>query len=276
MNVSVSYHSQMATQLASLTVLPLWYPLFAKSLYQRSQIIESKAPGDLSHSTFFNNKRNYYRGLSINLAMQPLFPLSDWVLNHLLKKIEQANQRDPNVAERMGAGFIAGASTVLFSNPCEVTLIASQKYQENAYKAFKRVWKNSGARGFYTGSVPTAIGNGTYLSCLFVTTPFLQKQIHKQIPGSGKVHDMATMVLAATMPACAYISISVPIDLMSIMRQSDPERKIYTSAFQTIRAAYQKHGKAAFKAGLKNRLAASMIEMTGFNLLRNFYLEKLQ
>lgn len=275
MTIPESYHSQIATQAASLSILPCWYPFFAKSVYQRSQIIESKSPGNLSHSTFFNNRRNYYRGLAANLSMQPLFPMTDWILGTLLKKIQQANQRDPNIAERIGAGFITGATTVILANPYEVTVIASQKYRESSFKAFKRILRSSGVKGVYTGSLPMGIRNGTFISCLLVTTPALQKKINHWIPGSGKAHDIASMVLASVIPASAYTCVAVLLDFGAIMRQSDPSGKVYTSAFQAIQAAYHKHGRSAFKAGLGNRLFACTIEMAGFNLLKEFYLEKL-
>ncbi len=275
MTVSESYHSQIATQAASLSILPGWYPFFAKSIYQRSQILESKSPGDLSHSNFFKNKCNYYRGFTANLSMQPLYPLTDWMLGTLLNKIKQANQRDPNIVERLGAGFITGATTVALANPYEVTVIASQKYRETPYSAFKKVLKYSGVKGFYTGSLPMAVRNGTFLSGLLVTTPALQEKINQHIPGVGKAHDIATMVLASTIPASMYICVAIPLDFMAIMRQSDPSGKIHISAFQAIKAAYHKHGKAAFRAGLGNRLLACTIEMAGFNLFKNFYLDKL-
>lgn len=275
MTISESYYSQLATQAASLSILPLWYPFFAKSLYQRSQIIESKSPGDLSHSFFFNNKRNYYRGITANLCMQPLFPMTDWLLGFFLKTIKQVNQRDPNIAERIGAGFITGATTVVLANPYEVTVIASQNYRESAYKAFKRVLKGPGVPGLYKGWRPMAFRNGTFISSLLVATPALQEKIKHYIPGSGKAYEIATMILASTIPACGYICVAVPLDFMAIMRQSDPSGKIYTSSFQALGAAYQKHGVAALRAGLKKRLTACIIEITGFNWLKKFYLDRL-
>lgn len=276
MTIHEIYHSQIATQAASLTILPVWWPFFSKSIFQRAQITQSISPNNLSHSTFFNNKRNYYRGITANLSMQPLFPITDWILTTLLKKIEEANHREPNIAERMGAGFITGTTTVILANPYEVTVIASQKYEESSYKAFKRILKYTGVKGFYTGWLPMAIRNGTFASSLFVSTPLIHSQLNKLFTGSGKAHDIATMVLASTIPASAYLCVAVPLDLMAIMRQSDPSKKIYTSALQTLKAAYHKHGIGAFKAGLMNRLIACSIEMAGFNLLKNFYLEKLK
>jgi hypothetical protein len=79
-----SHKKEIAVQAASLSILPAWYPFFAKSLYKRSQILESKSPGDLSHSSFFSKKHNYYRGISANLTMQPLFPYAEWLLTALL------------------------------------------------------------------------------------------------------------------------------------------------------------------------------------------------
>jgi hypothetical protein len=276
MTVFESYHRQIAIQAASLSILPGWYPFFAKSIYQRSQILESKSPGDLSHSNFFKNKCNYYRGFTANLSMQPLYPLTEWMLGVLLNKIKQVNQRDPNIVERVGAGFITGAATVALANPYDVIVIASQKYGQTPYSAFKKVLKCSGARGLYTGALPMAVRNGTFVSSLLVATPVLQKKIDQHISGTGKVHDVAIMILASTIPASMYICVAIPLDFMAIMRQSDPLGKIHTSAFQAIKAAYHKHGRAAFKAGLGNRLLACTIEMAGFNLFKNFYLEKLQ
>jgi hypothetical protein len=272
MTIFESYRNQIATQAASLSILPLWYPFFAKSVYQRSQILKSKFPGDLSHSNFFQNKRNYYRGFTANLSMQPLYPLTDWMLGTLLDKIKQANQRDPNIGERLGAGFITGAATVAIANPYEVIVIASQKHRETPYSSFKKVLKYSGVKGLYNGAIPMGGRNGLFLGGIFVATPALQEKMDQHIPGVGKTHDIATMVLASTIPASMYICVAIPLDFMAIMRQSDPSGKIHTSAFQAIKAAYHKHGKAAFRAGLGNRLLACTIEMAGFNILKNFYL----
>lgn len=275
MTISETYRNQMATQAASLTILPAWYPFFATSLYQRSHIIESKLPGDLSHSIFFKNRRNFYRGITANLSMQPLFPITDWILGSLLQKIKQVNQREPNLAERMGAGFITGAFTVLLANPYEVTVLASQRNETGPYKAFQRVMNTSGIRGLYTGAIPMGLRNGTFISLLYVTTPVLYEKLDNHVPGTGKTHTVATMILASTIPASIYICVAIPLDFMAIMRQSDPSGKVYRTAFQAIKAAYNKHGVAAFKAGLANRLIACTIEMAGFNLLKNYYTEFL-
>lgn len=271
-----TYPRQIATQGASLSGLLLWHPFFAKSVYLRSQIMESKSPGDLSHSDFFKNKRNYYRGLPAALWMEPLFPATDWILGSLLKKIQQVAQRDPNIAERMGAGFVTGVTTIAVANPYEVTLITAQNKKEPVRKALMRIWKSSGPKGFYTGSVPMAVRNGSFGSSLLVAVPTLQKEIAPYIPGSGKAHEVVTMVLASTIPASIYTcTLAVPVDFMAIMRQSDPSGKVYTSAFQTLKAAYNKHGLPAFKAGLGNRLTACIIQMAGLHLFRNYYLGKL-
>ena len=269
------YYNEMATQGASVSVLPFWYPPFAKSIYERSRILESQSLGDLSRSDFFKNKRNYYRGFTANALLQPLFPMADCVLSCLLRKIQQVTQRDPNIKERMGAGFMTGASTALLSNPYEVTVIASQKYGEAPRKAFRRVLQQSGIRGFYTGALPMAIKNGIFFNSIFILTPALQKTIDLQIQGSGRVYDIVTMLLAATVPAAMVTCGSIPIEVMAIMRQSDPSGKIHTSAFQAIKMAYHKHGKAIFKVGLGARVSACTIELAGFNLFRKFYLGQL-
>lgn len=222
MTISQSYYAnQIATQIASLSIAPIWYPFLAKSLYQRSQIIESRIPGDLSHSNFFRNKCNYYRGFTASLIVQPLYPITDWVLGTLLNQIQQIRQREPNLAERVSAGFITGTTTVILANPYDVIILAAQKHTEGPYKTIKRVIKYSGIKGLYTGAVPMAIRNGTFVSNLLVTTPAVQKKIYHFIPGDGKWHEVVTMALASTLPASIYICVSVPLDFMAIMRQSD-------------------------------------------------------
>lgn len=266
-----SWRKEISVQAASLTILPIWYPFFAKSLYQRAQVLESKFPGDLSHSTFFSQKRNYYRGMTANLILQPLFPLAEWMLTSLLQKTQQINQRDPNLAEKIAAGFITGSSTALIANPYEATLIASQKQGEPPYKSFIRILKHAGPSGFYTGIVPMAIRNGTFVSGLFVTSPELKKMIDPQIPGSGVVHHMAATALGAAIPATIFTCVAVPFDLAAIMRQSDPNKEKFHSTLQAMQKAFAKHGIAALKAGVLLRLCASIIEMTGFNLLADTY-----
>lgn len=41
----------------------------------------------------------------------------------------------------------------------------------------------------------------------------------------------------------------VPFDLAAVMRQSDPSKEVFRSAFQAMKKAYSKHGIAALKAG---------------------------
>src|SRR5258708_3614150 len=106
----VRYKNEIATQAASLTTLPFWYPFFAKSIYERSQILQSKTPGNLSHTNFFANKMNYYRGISANLFLQPLYPYSQWLLTMLLEKIGIMYQRHPTLTEKAVAAFITGVS----------------------------------------------------------------------------------------------------------------------------------------------------------------------
>jgi hypothetical protein len=263
--------NEIAVQAASLTILPAWYPFFAKSLYQRSQILESKVPGDLSHSTFFLKKHNYYRGISANLTMQPLFPLAEWLLTTLLKKTQQINQRDPVLAEKFAAGFITGSTTALVANPYEATVIASQKHSEPPYKSFMRILRTSGVKGFYTGILPMSIRNGTFLSGLFVTSPELKKLIETRIPGSGTAHYVASTALGSAIPATIFTGIAIPLDLAAVMRQSDPNKEKFHSTIQALKQAHAKHGIAAFKAGALLRLFACVIEMTGFNLLNDGY-----
>lgn len=265
------WKNEISVQAASLTILPVWYPFFAKSLYQRAHVLESKFPGDLSHSTFFSQKRNYYRGITANLSLQPLFPLAEWMLTTLLEKIQQINQRDPNLAEKIAAGFITGSSTALIANPYEATIIASQKYREPPYKSFMRILKNIGTSGFYTGIIPMAIRNGTFVSGLFVTSPELKKIIDPKIPGSGIAHHMTATALGAAIPATIFTCVAVPFDLAAIMRQSDPNKEKFHSTLQAMQKVYSKHGIAALKAGMLMRLCASIIEMTGFSLLTDAY-----
>jgi hypothetical protein len=267
-----SWRKEFSASAASLSILPFWYPFFERSLYQRAQILQSKSPGDLSHSTFFSQKRNYYRGITANIfTMQPLFPAAEWMLNTLLRKIQMINKRDPNLAEKFVSGFITGSATALLANPYEATNIAAQKYREPPTRAFLRILNESGPKGFYTGVTPMAIRNGAFVSSLLVTSPELKKMLDKSMPGSGASHHLATTALGAAIPATLFTCMVVPFDLAAVMRQSDPSEEVFRSAFQAMKKAYSKHGIAALKAGTLLRLLACNIEMIGFNLLNNSY-----
>ncbi len=270
--ITESWGKEISASAASLSILPFWYPFFERSLYQRAQILQSKSPGDLSHSNFFFRKRNYYRGITANIfTMQPLIPAAEWMLNTLLTKIQTINKRDPNLAEKFSAGFITGSATAIFANPYEATNIAAQKYCESPIKAFMRVLNESGPKGFYTGVLPMAIRNGAFVSSLLVTSPELKIMLDKSIPGSGPSHHLATTVLGAAIPATLFTCMVVPFDLAAVMRQSDPSEEAFHSSFQAMKKAYNKHGIAALKAGTLLRLLACNIEMIGFNLLNNTY-----
>lgn len=249
-----------ATQAASLSALPLWSPLSAKSIYDRTQMLEKHFVDRLSNSPKSNfckdqylyfrgfqpdNKPKYFSSLKARLFTQPLYPLTDLVLTTLLQDIKQVNQRDPNVAERLSAGFITGAATAIFYTN---------------YTRYERV--------------TLIVRNGTFFSCLLVATPMLQRKIDRYIPGSGKAHSITTMTLASAIPASIYSCVATAHDLMAIMRQSDQSPRIQNSAFAAVRAALRTYGKATLKTGSKALLGASIVEMTTFNLFKNFYLDK--
>lgn len=267
-----SWKKEMTALAASLSILPVWYPFFERSLYQRAQILQSKFPGDLSHTTFFAQKRNYYRGITTNiLAVQPLYPAAEWLLGALLEKIQKINQRDPNVAEKFVTGFVTGNATALIANPYEAINIAAQNNQETPAKAFLRILNESGPKGFYRGFIPMAIRNGGFCSGLLVTTPEIKKRLDKSIPGSGTAHYLTTTALGAVVPATIFTCMVIPFDLAAVMRQSDTSEKIFTSAFDAMKKAYAKHGIAAIKAGTALRLLSCYIEMIGFNFLKDTY-----
>lgn len=271
---SDKYKKAIAVQAASLTALPFWYPFFARSLYERSQILQSKTPGNLSHSNFFANKMNYYRGISANLMLQPLFPYSQWLLGTLLGKIEQMYQRHPTMTEKALAAFITGASSVMIANPYEATVIAAQQQQTSPVRAFLHVLKQSGVKGFYTGALPMAIRNGTFVSGLFVTSPELQQRLEQRLPGSGWTHKFLTTSLASVIPGAIFTFVALPTDLAAVMRQADPCGKVHKSAIQALQAAYKMHGLSAIRAGALMRLLASTIELSVFNLVNMGIQEK--
>lgn len=255
------YKDEIAAQAASLSVLPAWYPFFANSVRKRREIGESKIPGNLSHSTFFSNPRNCYRGMTLNLAMQPLFPYSEWLLNTLLARIEKMQKRHPILTEKMLAAFFTGATTVTLANPYEVTLIAAQKHSLSPYRAFIKILNEHGPRGFYTGAVPMANRNGCFMSGLFVTSGKLQQFMNQYIDNK-----IASTAVACSIQATLYTTVAIPLDIAAVMRQSDPSKKLYSSSLHALKLAYKKHGFSAFKTGALMRLLASTIELTGFNL----------
>lgn len=260
------YKDELATQAASLSVLPLWYPFFARSVYQRHQILESKSPGNLSHSHFFSNPRNYYRGITGNLAMQPLFPYCGWLINTLLKKIEQAKRRPPTLTEKAFSAFFTGSTTVAIANPYLTILIASQKYSLSPSHGLIKILKESGLRGLYCGSIPMALRNGLFMSGLFITSPELKRIIEREINSP-----LVSITTACSIQALLYTTVAIPLELAAVMRQSDPSRLQYQSATHALKVAYAKHGYLAFKTGAAMRLLANAIELTGFNLAINEY-----
>lgn|GEM_PF-6299911 len=262
---------EIALQAASLTALPLWWPLYARSLYKRTAL-DNKG---MSYQTFFGRGSNNFRGMTANLALQPLYPLAGFVLTTLLQKIEKIQQRDPVLAEKIVASFITGCSTALVANPYETTVIESQRRGESPPKAFMRILGQSGVKGLFTGMVPMAIRNGTFLCGLFVTTPELKKWFEKHMPGSGVVHQMAASLLGATVPATIFTCVAIPFDLAAILRQSDPDKQRFHSTLHVLQQVYRKHGLSAIKTGLLLRAAATCIEMAGVNLLKDKYHQAL-
>lgn len=269
---SENKHSGLIAAAASLSILPIWYPFFEKSLYQRAVILKSKTPNDLSHTSFFRQKRNYYRGITANiLTMQPLIPAAEWTLKTLLKKIEDINNRAPNVAEKFVAGFITGNATALIANPYETLNIAVQQNRETPVKAFLRILRESGAKGFYTGAMPMAIRNGAFISSLLVTSPELKKQLDQWLPQSVPGRDLLSTTFGAVIPASIFTCMVIPFDIAAIMQQSDPTKKKFNSAVNALKMAYSAHGSSAIKTGTLMRFLACNIEMIGFNLLNTAY-----
>ncbi len=134
-----------------------------------------------------------------------------------------------------------------------------------------RILRSSGISGFYTGILPMAIRNGTFLSGLFITSPELKKRLDPIISGRGTAHHVASTVVGAAIPATIFTGVAIPFDVAAVMRQSDPNKERFNTTFHALQKAYAKHGITAFKAGALLRLCACVIEMTGFNLLNDGY-----
>ncbi len=266
------YKNEIAALGGAVTSLPFWYPFYARSLFERCQILKSKTPSNLAHTNFFAQKRNYYHGISANMALLPLFPYSQWLLTKLLDKLQVMHERHPTLTEKIVAAFLTGASTVLVANPYETTLIAAQKNKVSPAKAFLRILREHGAKGFYTGALPMALKTGTFVSGIYVTSPELQKLLNIYLPGQTFANRMAISATAAAVPAILFTLASVPHELAAVMRQSDPSQKLFNSSFSALKAAYKKHGMRAMRAGLLMRLLASTIELTintfSFNVIQ--------
>lgn len=275
-----SWKDTYVTQLSSLSILPFWFPWLTNSLNQRAQIISSTYPNNSLRVGFSN-----YRGIMANLPIQFLYPLVKWEMGFLQEKMQKSLNRELNFFEQAMTGFMTGASTVLFTNPYEVTVIRAQQAVCSARYAFKSVYAENGFKGLYTGSLAMMLRNGTFATSLFLGAPAcatwlkknvdsvtkIDESIDTLIPMNAKGNNLTASFLGAIIPAAVANTVAIPVDLAMIMRQADPGRQSYTTFGRALIAAYQRHGIHAFKAGVFSRLIATTIELAGFNILYNYY-----
>lgn len=282
-----SFHQEIATSCAAFTILPFYYPFLVRSFFYRARLVSSMlmCRGGFPHYELPMSRKpldgvsffaKNYRGIFGNCFMiQPLYPAAEWVVRTLLEKIQDIQQRAPNLAEKIIAGFIAGGATVSLVNPWETVTINAQRHQGSCWQAFGRILRESGPEGFYTGAIPMIIRNGIFSSGLLVTTPELAKKLDKIIPGADFKHRLLKTTLGATIPATLFTAISIPFDLAAVGRQTDYAAIKFDSAFETLSKIYNKHGIRAIKVGLLLRLASTLIEMTGFSILNEQYQQAL-
>ncbi|MBJ7449455.1 MAG: hypothetical protein JHC93_03740 [Parachlamydiales bacterium] len=267
------YRNAAITQLASLTVLPIWFPFLAKSNRQRAEIFLSKIPNDLSHTNYFKNRWNYYKGITANLPIQVLFPIMDFVLNTSLSIIKNTQKRDPNNLEKMGASYLTGMTSIFIANPVVVTELATQKYRIEPMKAVKRVYREVGIKGFYKGSSLMAFRNGAFFTSLFFGQPYMFKEIKANYPNMNTSQTLLANIVAAVVPSFIYTTAIAPLDLTVILKQSTPEGNQHSSTIQTLKEIYYKHGLKSLKTGLPMRITACCLELGWFQFFKQKYEE---
>jgi len=265
------YQDGIASSLASGTNVFFWHPFYACSVFQRSQALNPS-----TQLKFLADKRNIYRGLSASILLLPWYPLMDSASTSLYKTIEKNIQRPLSERERFVASFAAGAFSAVAATPHAVAVIASQKSnnQRGALRSLLHVYKEAGVKGIYRGLVPTMVSSGLYYSCLLTSTPFIKKEVVTRIPGEGKTHEIACMLLAAALPATFFVTCTIPLDWIAVAKQNDPSGKVCKSARQALSMAYSKNGKGFWRIGLISNIFASIVDMAGYNFLKEFYLEK--
>lgn len=235
-----SHKNQLIAQASSLSILPAWYPFFAKSMHARSSFLQVR-------KVF-----HYYGGIKPKIPLQILFPITDWILGTSLNEIRKEWRREPYLSERLLAGFMTGAFTALISNPYEKALTHSK------------------IKDLYQGTFQTAIRNGNFVMNLVVVTPAIDETLQAQFPSSNKIYKIAITILAALAPALLHTCVTTPFEFRVILNNS------HLSPDLVIKKVYQVYGLAALKTGFGYRLVASTIEIGGFNLFKKFYNEKFK
>ncbi|CDZ81529.1 Mitochondrial carrier protein [Candidatus Rubidus massiliensis] len=268
MNGLTNDQSFLSRQISSLLLAPLWYPFYARSIFERMEILRRLKPGDLSHNPFFNRKFNYYRGFSATLLVQPIYPFSEWFLHKKISHLERKKQ-EVTYLEALCYGFFAGAITSFVCNPFEVTLIAAQNKNESSLKAFKRIINKKSYSNLFRGAFSMTIRNGLFAGFIVITPSIISKKLttynyHKNL-------SKETLSLTSTIiPATFFTCIAAPLDIYIIQRQADFTSKNLKNRCNIILAMYKKHGLKVFKTGLKLRLAALIVEIASFHLLEKY------
>lgn len=252
---------------AAAAILPLRFPFTALSIYKRAEIFQSRTPGDISHSNFFQTRKNLWKGMSISYCMVPIYASLFIIWKEFAYQAEGRLGRELTPYENGATAALSGATVSFIATPSEVMLNQIQYTKDRKpLEVVRFILQTKGWRGIYCGFFPIAAKNSFFSFMLLLAVPEVKKKIDFFIRGDSAPACFGKVFLASCLVSPCYTILAVIPDFMSNLRQREPKK--YKTGFHAIAAAYHIHGPRTFKAGLLMRGTGHLIEMVFFGQIR--------
>ncbi|AYV77459.1 MAG: mitochondrial carrier protein-like protein [Dasosvirus sp.] len=253
-NVGLNTKNLQNIFVASAMTTPFWYPFFSLNLIKKSEILNSKSIGSLTHTNFFRNIKNInhlYRGYGLALSFQPLYPLIIGTSQHFT-----SDSLSKNV---LTTGTICAMSAIL-ANPLDVAILKIQKKQsgENNLSILNKFIRDESVMRLFRGTSMFAVRNASYGIGLLVTQPHISKLMNNE-KGDNHLKSLTSSFLSAIISNI----FANPAEVISTMKQS-PNYSLMT-AKECVDQLIKKHGIRALYTAFPYRVGANTVEMFLFH-----------
>lgn len=152
------------------------------------------------------------------------------------------------------ASACGAVASCVVSVPQEVI---KQRLMVGIYPSFRvavsTIWRNEGARGFYTGLVPTVSRNVPFVVCTFTTFAALERRCLRARDGTTLTASEAMRI--GVLSALAAVCATQPVDVVKtrLMTQAASANQPYSGVADCVATMWRTEGPRGFYRGLGQR-----------------------
>lgn len=210
--------------------------------YAMNQMVQGKA--------LSRNPLHWYKGCGANAAgMAPITAIQKAVNSQVQALMKSKQEAELSDAQKMGAAFVAGATSAIAATPSEAIPVYMQK-PENAQMTTRQAAMDLKLRA-WRGLGTTATRDGLFTVGYSALAPMMQERA-KTIMGASQAAEVVGGIAAGVVTAVA----TQPLAVVKTELQANPNHR---NSFTVAQDIYSKEGLKGLYKGITARGARVMI-----------------